>query len=256
MIGTWRSEGKVALVTGASYGVGAATALALGRAGFKLALTARQEKNLDSTIAGLEQLGVTTLPITLDLREDRSIDATVNKVIDRFGTIDVLINNASENAHGKIVDVTREEWEKLFAVNVTGTFFLTQQVGRHLIKRGAPGRVVSISSTQALIGAINRSVYGISKAAIDQMTRMLAVEWAEYGITANSVAPGRLITASPSRAKTGNDKTHMEAMLKQIPMRRFATVEEVAGTVTFLCGPDAGSTTGQTIVVDGGLTTA
>ena len=256
MVETWSAKDKVALVTGASYGVGAATALALARAGFSLALTARREQNVAGTIAELERVNVAALPIALDLREQQSIEATINKVIDRFGAIDVLINNAAENAHGKVVDVTREVWEDLFAVNLTGTFFLTQQVGRHLIKRGGPGRVVSISSTQALIGAVNRSVYGISKAAIDQMTRMLAIEWAEYGITANTVAPGRLITASPSRASTGNNKAYMEAMRKQIPMHRLVTVEEVAGTVAFLCGPDAGSITGQTIVVDGGLTSA
>lgn len=256
MVETWSTKGKVALVTGASYGVGAATARALAGDEFNLALTARRLENLDGTIKELEQLGAVALPLALDLREQKSIETTVNSVIDRFGAIDVLVNNAAENTNGKIVDVTREVWENLFAVNLTGTFFLTQQVGRHLIKRGVPGRVVSISSTQALIGAVNRSVYGISKAAIDQMMRMLAIEWAEYGITANSVAPGRLITASPSRARTTNDKAHMEAMLKQIPMRRFVTVEEVAETVAFLCGPAAGSTTGQTIVVDGGLTTA
>jgi len=256
MVEAWSTKGKVALVTGASYGVGAATALALAHDGFKLALTARRLENLNGTVAELEKLGAAALPLALDLREQTSIETTVNSVIEHFGAIDVLVNNAAENTSGKIVDVTREIWENLFAINLTGTFFLTQQVGRHLIKRGAPGRVVSISSNQALIGAPNRSVYGISKAAIDQMTRMLAIEWAEHGITANSVAPGRLITASPSRAKTTNDKAYMDAMLKQIPMRRFVTVEEVAETVAFFCGPAAGSTTGQTLVVDGGLNTA
>ena len=175
MIKTWSTKGKVALVTGASYGVGAATALALAREGFNLALTAQRLENLNGTIKELERHGTVALPLVLDLREQKSIDTTVNSVIDRFGVIDVLVNNAAENAHGKIVDVTREAWENLFAINLTGTFFLTQQVGRHLIKRGAPGRVVSISSTQALIGAVNRSVYGISKAAIDQIDRKSVV---------------------------------------------------------------------------------
>jgi NAD(P)-dependent dehydrogenase (short-subunit alcohol dehydrogenase family) len=252
----WHTKGKVALVTGASYGVGAATAMALARDGFQVALTARREQNLARTAAALEGIGASVLRLELDLRMQDSIELAVAKMLEAFGAIDVLVNNAAENAHGKIVDVTREVWDNLFAVNLTGTFFLTQQVGRHLIKRGAPGRVVSISSTQAIIGAINRSVYGISKAAIDQMMRMLAVEWAEYGITANSVAPGRMITESPSRASTANNKAHMDAMLKQIPMHRLVTVEDVAGAVAFLCGPHAGSTTGQTLVVDGGLTTA
>ena len=245
---------KVAIVTGASYGVGAACALALARAGFLLAITATREANLAPVLAKLA--GAEVLPLALDLRRQDSIEACAAAALQRFGAIDVLINNAAVNLRRKAVDTGWAEWNDLIATNLTGTFFLTQQVGRHLIARKAPGQIVSIASAHAFVGAAERSAYGISKAGLVQMTRMLAIEWAEHGITVNAVAPGRLMTDSPSRQKTGSDAAYMEAMLKRIPLHRLATAEEVAGAVAFLVSPAARSITGQTIMLDGGLTAA
>lgn len=247
---------KVALVTGASYGVGAATALALARDGFALALTATGKQKLTATLADLSKLGGQALAIELDLRSQTSIEAAVAHALGHFGQIDVLVNNAGANLRRKAVDITRAEWDGLIATNLTGTFFLTQQVGRHLIARQTAGRIITIGSSLAFIGAVERSVYGISKAALMQMTRMLAIEWAEYGTTVNAVAPGRMDTPSPSRAGTGSNKAYMYAMLKRIPLHRLVTAEEVASAVAFLAGPAGGSITGQTIVIDGGLTAA
>ncbi len=247
---------KVALVTGASYGVGAACALALAREGHDVALTATRRSNLDATVAAVQALGRRATALELDLGSQASIEAAVAGAIADLGRIDVLVNNAGANLRSKALDTTRAEWDALMGPNVTGTFFLTQQVGRHLVARQAPGRIVTISSAHALVGAAERSAYGMSKAALLQMTRMLAIEWADHGITANAVAPGRLDTASPSRQGTGGDPAYMAAMLKRIPLHRLATAEEVAGAVTFLAGPLAIAITGQTIVVDGGLTAA
>jgi NAD(P)-dependent dehydrogenase (short-subunit alcohol dehydrogenase family) len=251
---------KVALVTGASYGVGAATALALAREGFHLAVTATRERNLDATLAAVraagQKAGLKAIGIELDLRTQLSIERTATAAIEAFGRIDVLVNNASVNLRSKAIETARDDFEDVLLTNVTGTFFLTQQIGRYLVAHRAPGRIITIASAHALVGAAERSAYGISKAALLQMTRMLAIEWAEYGITVNAVAPGRLDTASPSRAGTGSSKDYMEAMLKRIPLHRLATAEEVAAAAVFLAGPGAASITGQTIVIDGGLTAA
>jgi NAD(P)-dependent dehydrogenase (short-subunit alcohol dehydrogenase family) len=247
---------KVALVTGASYGVGAATALALARDGFHVVVTATRESNLDATLATVRETGQNAFGIELDLRSQLSIEKAAATTIEAFGQVDVLVNNAGVNLRSKAIETERDEFEDVLLTNVTGTFFLTQQIGRYLIARRTPGRIITISSAHALVGAAERSAYGISKAALLQMTRMLAVEWAEYGITVNAVAPGRLETTSPSRAGTGSNKDYMEAMLKRIPLHRLATAEEVAAAAVFLAGPGAASITGQTIVIDGGLTTA
>jgi len=228
--------GKVALVTGASYGVGAATALTLARDGFALALTATQQQHLNGTLAKLTSLGCKAFALNLDLRLNKSIENAIAEALDFFGRIDVLVNNAVTNFSRKAVLMSREEWDEHMAINVTGTFFLTQQVGRHLIARQAGGRIITVSSTAAFIGQAERSAYGIAKAALVQMTRMLAIEWAEHAITVNAVAPGRLLTESPSRAQTAADPAYMEAMLKRIPLHRLVTVEEVAGAIVFLAG--------------------
>ena len=245
---------KAAFVTGASYGVGAATALALARDGFDIALSATAKENLAGTLGELARLGVRTLPLALDLRSAASIAQAVAQIVQAFGGLDVLVNNAGANLRKLAIEVTAAEWREVMEINVTGTFFLTQEVGRHLMDTGRHGAIVNVASTHGLIGAPERSTYGISKGAVIQMTRMLAIEWAAHGIRVNAVAPGRLDTASPSRA--GADPKYMAAMLARIPLHRLATAQEVAGAIVYLAGPQAQSVTGQVLVIDGGLTAA
>jgi len=149
--------------------------------------------------------------------------------------------------------VTPQEWDELMAVNLTGTYFMSQAMGRHLIGKRRPGCVVSLASTHGMVGYAERSTYGISKAGIIQMTRMLAIEWAGHGIRVNAIAPGTVDT--PSRAEYfAAYPAARAAMIERIPFRRFGTPEEVAGMVCYLASPQAAYITGQTLVLDGGLT--
>ena len=247
---------RAALVTGATYGVGAATALALARDGFDLAITATKHENLTATMQALAATAARVMPVALDLRDAPSLAAKTDEIVAALGAVDLLVNNAGANLRRDAVDVTPAEWDALMDVNLRGTFFLTKEVGRAMIAAGRGGCIVNIASTYALVGAPERSVYGISKAALVGMTRMLAVEWAVHNIRVNAIAPGRLVTPSPSRAGKGADPAYMEAMLKRIPLRRQATAEEVAATVAYLASDAAASMTGQLLVLDGGLTAA
>jgi NAD(P)-dependent dehydrogenase (short-subunit alcohol dehydrogenase family) len=176
--------------------------------------------------------------------------------VSELGGIDLLVNNAAVTLRKLAVDVSWAEWNEVLAANVTGTFFLTQQIGRHLIDRGQPGCVVNIASTHGIVGAPQQSTYGISKAALIHMTKALAIEWGQHGIRVNAIAPGRLDTPSPARTIRTTDPAYMRAMLARIPLHRLATAEEVAAAVCYLASAEAASITGQTLVLDGALTVA
>ena len=219
-------------------------------------MSATRAENLDGTVAQLEALGVQPVVLVLDLGSQSSIERAMADVASAFGRLDLLVNNAGSNLRKLAVDVAWADWDAVMASNLRGTFFLSQQFGRRLIAAGRPGDIVNIASTHGMVGAAERSTYGIAKGALIQMTRMLAIEWAEYGIRINAIAPGRLDTRSPSRAARTEDQSYMQAMLARVPLHRLATVDEVAAAVCYLASPQAASLTGQTLVLDGGITVA
>ena len=244
---------RTAFVTGASTGIGAAIALRLARDGFDVAVSARRVENLVDTMAALGPTGARVVPVALDVRSLPGIEQAMAGVLGAFGQLDVLVNNAGITLRKLAVDVTAAEWEAVIGTNVTGTFFMCQQMGRHLIGSGRPGCIINLGSTHGMLGFAERSTYGISKAAIIHLTRMLAIEWAPHGIRVNAIAPGTVET--PSRAAFfAADPGRREQMLERVPLRRFATVEEVAGAVCYLASPEAEYITGQTLLLDGGLT--
>ena len=212
--------------------------------------------HLKATSARIASTGIRALPLTLDLREPESVKRAMAEAASQLGGIDVLVNNAASFLRKPALEMTPAEWDEVMAINLRGAFFMAQQLARHLVARGAGGAIVNIASTHGLIGAAERSVYGISKGALIQMTRMLAIEWARYGIRVNAVAPGRMDTASPARAERTTDPQYLEAMRARIPLNRLTTVEEVAAAVCFLAGERAASITGQILVLDGGMTAA
>jgi len=241
------------LITGASYGVGEQAAYQFAKEGYQVAITATKLANLDKTKEGLRNLGVQALCCELNLRSQESISQTIQKVTSELGSLDVLVNNAGENIRKLAVDVSKEDWDSIMSTNLTGTFFMSQAFGQYLIQHQRPGSIIQVASVHGMVGAKERSTYGISKAAILHMTKMLAIEWAEHQIRVNAVAPGRLETDSPSRAMTGNNPEYMANMLKKIPLHRLATAQEVAQAIYYLASPAANAITGQTIVLDGGI---
>lgn len=250
------SKRQLAIVTGASLGLGAAIAQALAKDGWHVAVTATKAENCAATADKIQRAGGSVSCHALDLKSQSSIAGLVAETTGQFGPARALVNNAGVNLRRDAVDVTWEDWDSVMLPNLTGTFFLTQAVGRQLIAGNLDGSIVMISSSHGLRGAAQRSTYGISKAGLIQMARMLAVEWGPKNIRVNALAPGRLLTDSPSRAGTGNDAKYMAGMLAKIPLGRFADVDHIAGLTAFLCGPEGASVSGQVISVDGGLTAA
>jgi 2-deoxy-D-gluconate 3-dehydrogenase len=246
------SQRRTAFVTGASQGIGAAIAVALARDGYDVAVSSTHPEKLAGTLAAVAAAGAKAVPVALDVRSQASIEQAMAQVLETCGHLDVLVNNAGVPLRKPALELSAGEWDTVIGVNLTGTFFMSQQMGRHLVKGGRPGSIISIASTHGLVAMDQRSAYGIAKAAVMQMTRMLAIEWADHRIRVNAVAPGRVDT--PSRAGSLAEPGYRDKALGRIPLQRFGTAEEVAGAVRYLASPEAAYITGQTLVLDGGLT--
>ena len=245
------ADARRALVTGTSAGLGRAIAIALAREGYDLALTELDIEALKHTLADADIGRRKVVPIALDLRSQDSIKAGFENATKQLGDLDLLVNNAGRALLKPAVDVTDAEWDDVIDTNLKGAFFLSQLFGRHCIARNRPGSIVSIASTHGVTGIAGRSVYGISKAGLIQMTRMLAIEWAGNNIRVNAVAPTTVMTES--RQQMLGDPKARAAALSRIPSGRFATPEEIAAAVVYLASPGAASVTGHTLPVDGGL---
>jgi NAD(P)-dependent dehydrogenase (short-subunit alcohol dehydrogenase family) len=244
---------RTALVTGASYGIGAAIAGTLARDGYDVAATELTADALGDTLAQIQSHGARGVALTLDTRSQDSVEACMHDTLKAFGALDLLVNNAGVLLRKPAINMTRDEWNTVIDVNLTGTFFMSQQMGRHLIGTKRNGGIISIASTHGIVGIGGISAYGISKAGISQMTRMLAIEWAAHGIRVNAFAPGT--TETPTRKKSlGADPARRQMMIERIPFKRFCTEADVAGLASYLASPAAAYVTGQTLLVDGGLT--
>jgi len=245
-------DARTALVTGTSTGLGRAIALALAREGYDLAVTDLDIAWLNDLLAHPDVAGRKVVPVALDLRVERSIRDAYANAREALGPIDLLVNNAGRALMKAVTEVTWAEWDDVIDINLKGAYFLSQEFARDCLKDSHPGAIVSLASTHGMTGLENRSVYGISKGGIIQMTRMLAIEWARHGIRVNAVAPTTVMT--PSRQQLLSDPARREAALARIPSGRFATEEEIAAAVIYLASPAAASITGHTLPVDGGLT--
>ena len=245
---------RIALVTGASDGLGRAIAVDLARHGHDVAITELAAAPLGETAALIEAAGGRALPVVLDMRAQASIEAALDACASRLGLPDLLVNNAAFTSNGPATDVGWDDWDAVMDVNLKGTYFLTTGYARRCLAAAREGAVVMLASTHGLTGLAGRSVYGISKGGLVQMTRMLAIEWAASGLRVNAVAPATIMT--PSREAMLSDPARRAAMLDRLPQRRFPQAAEVAAAVRYLGGAEAASVTGQVLAVDGGLTAA
>ena len=241
-----------ALVTGASQGIGAAIAARLAQRGYDLAVTSTQPEKLSGTILQVTNAGGRAVPVALDVCSRASIARAMAEAVAAFRQLDVLVNNAVIPLKKPALDVTPEEWDRVLDTNLTGAFFMSQEMARHLLAGKRPGCIINIASTHGLVGLPERAAYSIAKGAVIHMARVLAVEWAASGIRVNAVVPGRVDT--PSRAGSLAEPGYLDMALDRVPLRRFATSEEVAAAVCYLASPEAAYVTGQALVLDGGLT--
>lgn len=241
-------EGRVAVVTGASRGLGRAAAVALDAAGAFVVLSARDESALAQT-AGLLRNEHLVVPTDVTKRED--VYALVNRALAAFTQVDVVVNNAGVAVPKPFLETKEHDWDLVVETDLKSLFYMMQAVGPHLVERKT-GKVINISSVFAKRGAARYSSYCMCKAGVIGFTQALAVEWARYGVQVNAIAPGYFST--DANAELSADPARLDRILRHIPARRMATAEEIAGTVVFLASDAADYVTGETIVIDGGFT--
>lgn len=239
-------EGQVALVTGASRGIGKAVAGALAAGGARVAGLARSQDGAQAAADGLPGTG--HLGLTCDVTDAASVDAAVKRVEEELGSLDILVNNAGITADNILVRLGDDEWDQVLDTNLKGAFHMMRAAGRGMMRRRS-GRIINISSVVGLTGNKGQANYAASKAGLVGLTKTVARELAARGVLCNAVAPGFIDT--DMTARLGDEAR--AALTAQIALGRLGTAADVAGVVRFLAGPDAGYITGQVIVVDGGM---
>ncbi len=243
--------GKVALVTGASRGLGRAIAGGLAEAGADLVLTSRHLDEVGAVAAELEPSGRKVLPLQADVTQEAEVEETVARAVATMGKIDILVNNAGINIRKPALELTEGEWDRTLDTNLKGCFLVAKAVGRHMLARQA-GSVVNIASMLASVVHADRAAYASSKGGLVQLTRVLAVEWASYNVRVNAICPGPFLT--DLNKVILNDPEKVKYFMDRLPMKRFGRPEELIGSVVFLASEASSYITGTTIYVDGGWT--
>ena len=245
-------SGKIAVVTGASRGLGQYLGRALARAGADLVITSRRLQDLKTFQSEIENLGSQVLPLELDLRDAGSIRAAADGASSRFGRIDILVNNAGCNVRKPALDVTWEDWNLVLDTNLRGSFFVAQAFARGMVERGY-GRIINIGSVTSVFGYAGIAPYCASRGGIKQLTMSLADEWGAHGVTVNCLAPGWFQTKQ--NAVLYENEKWVEYIKDRIPLKRPGQPNDLNGAVVFLASDASAYITGQTLLVDGGIST-
>ena len=248
----FRLDGKVCIVTGASRGLGRGIATALAEAGADVAAVARSQQALEETAHAIRQQSRKALAIACDVHDSQSVNQMVDDVLNEFGRIDVVINNAGGGDMKPIVEMSEDEWLGIVDLNLNALFRVCKAVGPHMIER-RQGKIINMSSMYGLIGERNVTAYCASKGAIIQFTRALALEWAEHNITVNALAPGYIYTERTSRVF---DTDLGEAFIRRVPLGRIGKTQELGPLVVYLASSASDFMTGSVVVIDGGQTAA
>lgn len=245
-------SGKVAIITGTSRGLGQYLGRALARAGADLVITSRDPATLKSFQAEVEALGRRALPLALDVRDYDSIQKMADDAASHYGKIDILVNNAGCNVRKPALEVTWADWNLVLDTNLRGTFFVAQAVARSMIPRKY-GRIINIGSVTCVAGYAGLGPYGASRGGVKQLTMSLADDWGIHGITVNCLAPGWFKTAQ--NAVMYENKEWVEYLCDRIPLKRPGQPGDLDGAVVFLASDASAYVTGQTLLVDGGIST-
>lgn len=242
---------KIAIVTGASQGIGRGIALGFAEAGADVVVNC--DRNIDGaeTVANeIRTLGRRAQAIQGDVSRSNDVDRMIQQTLRTFGRIDILVNNAGIYVAGPIENLREEDWDRVIEVNLKGVFLCCQAVGRHMIERKSGGSIINVASISAHMPELNSGAYTPSKAGVIGLTRLLAVEWAKYGIRVNALSPGPVMT--PLQREAYPSEKLLEARTRAIPMNRHGTPEEMARVAIFLASGDSSYITGEDINVDGG----
>jgi NAD(P)-dependent dehydrogenase (short-subunit alcohol dehydrogenase family) len=244
--------GQIALVTGAARGLGNACAIALAQAGCDIALGLRDKTTGQELADAIRGLGRRVLPLQMDVTRRAEITSAVAEAVQHFGRIDILVNNAGFGRGSPAEDMSEEAYDVVVAANLKGTFFVSQEVGRVMIKNRG-GKIINVGSQAGTVALPGASVYCMTKAAIAHLTKCLAVEWGKYNITVNCVAPTYIRT--PGTMGWGLDEfAERTDLLSKLPLGRIGDPIDVSGTVVFLASPAAALITGATLLIDAGYT--
>ncbi|KKM63879.1 hypothetical protein LCGC14_1507020 [marine sediment metagenome] len=244
-------ETKIAIVTGAARGIGREIALVFAHSGAHLILVDILQKELTKTAKEIGRIGRKNLSIAADISNTKEIKRLIRDVLSEFDRIDILVNNAGVIDNNPATKVTEEQWDKTLNVNLRGLFFLSQAVGKHMIKERR-GKIINIASQAGVIALSNHAAYSASKAGIISITKTLALEWGKFNINVNAIAPTVILT--PLGRKAWADPQARSEMLKKIPLGRFGQPSEVASIALFLASEASSLITGSTIMADGGYT--
>jgi NAD(P)-dependent dehydrogenase (short-subunit alcohol dehydrogenase family) len=244
-------KGKIALVTGSTRGLGEVAALALAKAGADIAVCGRSTADLERVTDEIGQLGRNAKDFHIDVTDSRKVAEAVKQILDYFGHIDILVNNAGVNYRVPVLEYPEEEWDRVINTNLKGYFLVARAVVPQMIESGY-GKVINMSSILGAVGLPHQVAYASSKGGVDQMTKVMALEWAKLGVRVNAIGPTYFETELVTQIR--DDAARFNFINERTPMGRWGYLPELEGTVIYLASPASDFITGQTIYVDGGWT--